>query len=373
MIGPNTGANSHQNRISGLDGIRALSFFLVLCGHSGFAWIPNGFGVTVFFFLSGYLITTLLRKEWIQTGSLSVSHFYIRRAFRILPPFFFATILAVALALAGVTASEVHWKALGMVLLFMTNYSDFFVKATIPVGLSIYWSLAVEEHFYLIFPVLYRSLLKYGMRRKWQVLFLSSICLLALAWRTILMTTFHIAWYFVYSHTDTRLDSILFGSIMAMALNPAIDYLNGWSRPICTRAALIGFVVLIASIAVRGEVFRQTVRYTIQGLALFPIFLFITRYSDSVVTRFLELKVLVHIGKLSYSLYLVHYICLAAINVWVRRGPFVTLLLTFTLSYFLASIMHFYVEVPSYRLRDRVLRRFKAKNEETEWRKAVVV
>src|SRR4051794_26452168 len=81
-----------QNHIRGLDGIRALAFFLVLGGHSGFSWIPNGFGVTLFFFLSGYLITTLLRLEYIQTGAISISRFYVRRAFRILPPFYCALI-----------------------------------------------------------------------------------------------------------------------------------------------------------------------------------------------------------------------------------------------------------------------------------------
>jgi peptidoglycan/LPS O-acetylase OafA/YrhL len=373
MIEANSEGKRPQHRICGLDGIRAISFFLVVCGHSGFAWIPNGFGVTVFFFLSGYLITTLLRKEWIKTGSISVSHFYIRRAFRILPPLFIAVVLEVVLVLVGLTRSEIHWQGLALVLLFLTNCSGVLFKAAIPDGLSTLWSLAVEEHFYLLFPCVYRHLLKRAIGRNWQVLFFSAICLIALLWRTVLMTSLHSAWFRVYSGTDTRLDSILFGSIMAIAVNPAIDRLNGLRKPLCMRAAMIGFVILLVSIALRGEMFRQTVRYTIQGLALVPIFLFITRYSESAITRFLETKVLVHIGELSYSLYLVHSICLATITVWVKTGPFVTLLLTFTLSYIIALTMHIYVELPSYRMRDWVLRQLGTKDEKRAWRKAIVV
>lgn len=341
--------------IRGLDGIRALAFFLVLGGHCGVSWIPNGFGVTIFFFLSGYLITTLLRQEWIQTGSVSISQFYIRRAFRILPPFYFALVFGIVSALAGLTASEVHWNAIGAALAFLTNYSYLLVGATVPAGLTVLWSLAVEEHFYLLFPCIYRVLLKAGVHRNRQGIIFGCICLLTLAWRLTLMAGFHTDWFRVYSGTDTRVDSILFGSIMAIAVNPVVDKLDGLSRRLCTSAALVGAVILIASIAMRGEMFRQTVRYTIQGLALFPIFIFVIRYTDSSITRFLELKFFAHIGELSYSLYVVHAVILNAVTVWLKTGPLMTLLLTFTMSYILASIMRRYIELPSHRMRKRFL------------------
>jgi peptidoglycan/LPS O-acetylase OafA/YrhL len=367
------GGSGGRGHIRGLDGIRALAFLIVLGGHSGFTWIPNGFGVTVFFFLSGYLITTLLRKEWIQTGCISIRRFYIRRAFRILPPFFIAVIFATALASAGVTASEVHWKAVGVVLVFLTNYSNFLVRTTAPAGLSVYWSLAIEEHFYFLFPWIYRRLLRSGVQRSRQLVFFGCICFLALVWRTTLMVPLHAYWYRVYTGTDTRLDSILFGSILAVTLNPVIDDLTGLSRRFCAWTAMTGALVLIASIAMRGEMFRETVRYTIQGLALFPIFLFVIRYADSTITRFLELKVLTHIGELSYSLYLVHYIVLAALKIWIRTGPMMTLLVTFSLSYVLAATMRFCVELPSQRMRDRALLRLGEKPTQSAWRKKAIL
>lgn len=346
-----------QVHIRGLDGIRAVAFFLVLFGHCGFSWVPNGFGVTVFFFLSGYLITTLLRREWIRTGTISVSSFYIRRAFRILPPLYCGLIFATVLALAGVTHSEVHWKAIIAIQLFLTNYSEPWLKVTVPIGLSVLWSLAVEEHFYLVFPWVYRSMLRANIGKERQVTFLCGFCVLVLAWRTILMAVYHVFWNRVYTGTDTRLDSILFGSILAIAANPVIDRLDGVSRRRYFIAAVVGVLVLIASIAMRGEMFRQTARYTIQGVALFPVFLYVIRYAGSAITRLLDARILTHIGDLSYSLYLVHYTVMFSVKTWIGTNPYLVLSLTFALSYILAVIMRRAVEMPANRVRNRILRR----------------
>ena len=355
-------SSDRAKHIRGLDGIRACAFLLVLLGHCGFSWIPNGLGVTVFFFLSGYLITTLLRLEWIQSGEISISRFYIRRSFRILPPLYCSLILAIVFALTGVIHSEIHWKAVIAVQLFLTNYSEFLFGASVPAGLSVLWSLAVEEHFYLIFPWFYRNLLKAGMSQKTQVVVLCSFCVIALAWRTVLMAAFHVPWYRVYSYSDTRLDSILFGSILAIAANPAIDRLSGFSRRGYAIAAIIGTVALIISVAMRGEMFRQTFRYSIQGVALFPIFIYVIRYTNSFVTRFLEMRFLTHLGDLSYSLYVVHYIVLFVIEQWLPVGPLKTLFLTFSISYVIATFMRTYVELPSTRIRNQVLTRMSVRN-----------
>jgi peptidoglycan/LPS O-acetylase OafA/YrhL len=347
--------STSKNHIRGLDGLRACAFLLVLAGHCGFSWIPNGFGVTVFFFLSGYLITTLLRKEWIQSDAISISRFYIRRSFRILPPLYCALLFAIVLAETGLMHSEIHWKGVIAAQFFMSNFSEALFGVSVPAGLSVLWSLAVEEHFYLVFPWLYLWFLRARVPRVRQVIILGGFCLLTLGWRLVLMTTLHAAWFRVYSFTDTRMDSILFGSIMAIAANPVIDGLNNVSRRRCLTATLISVLVLIVSIAMRGEVFRQTFRYTIQGIALFPIFFYVTRYADSSITRVLEWKVLRHVGDLSYSLYVVHYAVLFALTERIGGGPVKVFLLTLSVSYILALIMHRYVELPANRLRNRVL------------------
>src|ERR1700733_14513831 len=96
-----------------LDGIRAVSFLLVFAAHAGLGdVIPGGFGVTVFFFLSGYLITTLLRIEHDATGTVSLRQFYLRRALRILPPFYLVLALAALAAWLGVIAGGLSARAL---------------------------------------------------------------------------------------------------------------------------------------------------------------------------------------------------------------------------------------------------------------------
>lgn len=93
---------SDGHYIPSLDGIRALAVTTVFVSHAGLSHIiPGGFGVTVFFFLSGYLITTLLRREHEKTGQISLKHFYLRRVYRIFPPMYLVMLLAIMLSVFG--------------------------------------------------------------------------------------------------------------------------------------------------------------------------------------------------------------------------------------------------------------------------------
>src|SRR5690349_17381573 len=105
-----TAARSSAGHIPSLDGIRAVSFLLVFVGHGlpiRFSRaIPPGFGVTVFFVLSDYLITTLLRIEWDTTGEISLRHFYLRRVLRIFPPFYIVLLLSVLMVKTGLLSGR---------------------------------------------------------------------------------------------------------------------------------------------------------------------------------------------------------------------------------------------------------------------------
>src|SRR5665213_2686933 len=104
------------NKIPSLDGIRAISFLLVFIAHAGLdKWVPGGFGVTVFFFLSGFLITTLMRQEYLTSGDVNLRHFYLRRVLRIWPPFY------IVLAVTAI-ATEVDFKPFLAQILHVTNY-----------------------------------------------------------------------------------------------------------------------------------------------------------------------------------------------------------------------------------------------------------
>src|ERR1700744_3613314 len=142
--------------VPSLDGIRAIAFLLVFVAHAGLKDIvPGGLGVTIFFFLSGYLITTLLRLEEDQTGTISLREFYIRRAIRILPPMYITLAVVFILSHSGAMRTiPTLWSYVAAVL-FGTGYFSMLLNGVRweGAGMETLWSLGVEEHFYLVFPL----------------------------------------------------------------------------------------------------------------------------------------------------------------------------------------------------------------------------
>src|ERR1043166_8439504 len=212
--------------IPSLDGLRAVSFLIVFFAHSGLNLlvpaIPGGFGVTVFFFLSGFLITTLIRTEHQSTGRVSIRNFYMRRALRILPPFYLVLPLTTVLTLAGVLPGMLDPRAMLAQVLHVSNY--WFIAQGydgIPAGTTPYWSLAVEEHFYLLFPMLYLTLSRYLSRRN-QAIALYALCALVCIWRCVLVLGVGVIEDRTYLASDTRFDSILLGCALPVAMNPMI-------------------------------------------------------------------------------------------------------------------------------------------------------
>ena len=152
--------------IPSLDGIRALSFLIVFISHDRLEQVPGLFGVAVFFFLSGYLITTLMRMEVEATGTLSIRNFFLRRAFRILPPFYLVMLLILWIVRAGWLPGTYTTSDLMASVLYITNYWNIYVRSIMMPGFNIFWSLAVEEHFYLIFPFVVLLMLRFKLQRK---------------------------------------------------------------------------------------------------------------------------------------------------------------------------------------------------------------
>lgn len=284
-----------------LDGFRAIAILIVLLSHVGLAHIiPGKFGVTLFFFLSGYLITTILRQEFELHRTVTLRIFYFRRIVRILPPMYIAIILAIGLGLLGVI-DPIDVKLLFVDLLFLSNYIQ---GSGLPIGL---WSLAIEEHFYVIFPLIATAAFHWRGPAFCAVL-CAVLCGVALVLRIIEASDPDNLKYMA-EWTHTRFDSILFGSILACWNNPVIDKRD--QLPPARASYLIGLALLLVCFLYRDEYFRQTLRYTIQGIAL--ILLFNTAIHDKgYVRKFLSHVVFQWIAVLSYSLYLVHSFILLA-------------------------------------------------------------
>jgi peptidoglycan/LPS O-acetylase OafA/YrhL len=341
---------------------------VVFLAHAGLhEVIPGGFGVTVFFFLSGYLITTLLRLEQQESGRISLRDFYLRRVLRILPPFYAVLLLAILLCLVGVIPGHLQGAALVSQFLHFWNYRSIYAGAGgAPNGTSVYWSLAVEEHFYLVFPWLFIGLQRW-LPQRWRLQgrMLLGICALTLAWRLVLVLALHAPTDRTYLASDTRLDSILFGCALAVGANPMLDPLRG--SPALWRWVLLplGVAVLIFTFLYRADWFRETVRYTLQGIGLTPIFVVAMRAPGFGPFRLLNWKPVRHLGVLSYSLYLVHFV---VIYLFISnpvlgdavpggdRWPMILLrgVIDLGISLVLAQAVNRFIEKPCARLRRRL-------------------
>jgi peptidoglycan/LPS O-acetylase OafA/YrhL len=342
--------------IPSLDGIRALSFLMVFLAHVGAPGIPGGFGVTVFFFLSGYLITTLLRREAERTGTVSFKLFYLRRALRILPPFYLILSLALGLTLLGVLPPGFTWPALAAQAL---HYSNYWVVLHgwdgLLGGTGVYWSLAVEEHFYLLFPALYALMLRGRLSGRAQYATLFGLCALVLVWRCWLVFGQGIIGDRTYIASDTRFDSMLFGCALAVFRNPALDF-KGDAAPSALHllSGAVGATCLLVSFVVREPAFRESLRYSLQGLGLYPLFFLAIRYPRLAVMRFLNWRPLRFLGTLSYSLYLLHQIVIFSVYRNLKAPDNVRALLSFGIALLLAMLVWRLIEQPLGKLRSRL-------------------
>ena len=346
--------------IPSLDGIRACAVLIVFIAHAGLRdRIPGNFGVTVFFFLSGYLITTLLRIEHERHGKISLRDFYLRRALRIMPPMYLVLGAAVGLTLAGgLPPGTVQPDVLAQQLLHLTNYhiinTDWWVGMA--PGTWIYWSLAVEEHFYLVFPLLYLALLRSTASPRRQALTLLAICGLVLAWRVVLVFALEASKDRTYVASDTRIDSILFGCVLGVFGNPALDPTRVSERAWKWLWLPLGLVALVVSFVVFDQRFEETVRYTIQGLALVPLFVVAVRYPTWGPMRLLNLRPIAFFGVLSYSIYLLHPTVIYGLQQWTSWSPIPLGFAALGLTLLLALAIWRFVERPCARLRKRLSR-----------------
>ncbi|HUS23499.1 MAG TPA: acyltransferase [Candidatus Binatia bacterium] len=341
--------------IPSLDGIRAVAVTLVFLAHSGLERIiPGGLGVTIFFVLSGYLITTLMRAEHAATGEVRLRAFYLRRGLRLMPPLLVVVALAALLAAAGIADGQFSGRGLAAVLLYFGNYhviaADF---DGVPAGIGVVWSLAVEEHFYLFYPPLAIALLRGGSRLASGAV-LGGLCAAVLAWRCVLSLQGGLEDW-IGMATDTRIDAILVGCLMALTWNPWLDRVPA-ARPLREGAVALGCgALLLGTLAFRDVLFRDTLRYTLQSLAIAPLIWLAVARPQWLAFRWLNAAPVAYVGKVSYTIYLCHHLILLAI---AHRLPQVgwlpAMLLGAVLTLGVAEPMRRFVEEPCARLRRRL-------------------
>jgi peptidoglycan/LPS O-acetylase OafA/YrhL len=278
----------------------------------------------------------------------------MRRVLRIWPAFYLVLFVGAALTQFHVLRGDILWTGFLSQCLHVANYYSIYYGEGITMGSGVYWSLAVEEHFYLIFPLLYLALLRMNLCAKNQMLVLVALCAAILMWRCFLVFGLEAVSHRTYYASDTRFDSLLFGCALAVYGNPALDSKTISDGTVKYVLLPAGIILLLASFFIRNAEFRETIRYTLQGVGLAPVFIAAIRFPDWGAFRILNWKWVRFVGVLSYSLYLVHYTVIQGIGLY---WPNLNSLRLATVSLFVAFILSYAiyagVEVPFGKLRKK--------------------
>ncbi|HDX9577220.1 TPA: acetyltransferase [Bacillus pseudomycoides] len=357
--------------IAGLDSLRGLAILGVILYHINFNWLPGGFlGVTVFFVLSGYLITDILVVEWKRTGRIDLKDFWLRRARRLLP----GMLVMLVITLAWVTIS--HSSLLGKMrgdsvaaLFYFSNWWYIYHKlsyfesfATVS-PLNHFWSLAVEEQFYVVWPIIIGLGLFYVKKQSRLTLF---IFLGAIA-SAIAMAMIYVPGADpsrVYYGTDTRAFSLLIGAALAF-IWPS----SRLAGKIIPKARLVLDVIGGIALIVILVMFWKTNQYDPflyrGGMFLLSIATAILvanlAHPASRISVFLRFRPLRWMGVRSYGIYLWHYPIITLTNPQGNAGEFhlIRAIFQFFLILFMAQMSWKFIENP---IRKGALKNFRLQN-----------
>ena len=338
----------------GLDGLRGVAVLSVLLYHSSV--IRGGFlGVDVFFTLSGFLITSLLLEEHAATGTVDIWRFYVRRALRLLPALLVFLVFWGGMFLA-LTPPSFWPRAGGYVLAVLCYVANWTVIYWMPIGIFGHtWSLAIEEQFYLVWPVALVLLVRLVRRPTRIAAVLTLAAAASLVWRLSLVLA-GASFRRTYAGTDTHADGLLVGAALAVLL--AGGWLNvGASGGVRRRVAAVSAIglagLLLTAVPVPGHAYGVS---ALAALATAGIILHIGT-QGSLVARLLESAWLVRIGWVSYGVYLWHFPVFVYVGVLRQPGEAAAPLFPSTLAW----AVTFAAALASYFLIERPLLAYKAR------------
>ena len=339
-------------RIASLDGVRALAILLVIALHfaqrskihlAGILFFGQD-GVGLFFILSGFLVTSLLLRERERTGKINISYFYFRRAMRILPPLLaYLAIVEAALLLSGHSLGQ---KTILSVVFFFHNMirdPSWQVEHT--------WSLAVEEQFYVLWPLLLTLAIRRGRK------FVGAILTLILLLTPILRIGGHLLKIEFMHHRQgellfTRMDALAAGCLMACLIGSSrFESLYSRTRRFHWSAAVLYFGVFPLLVYRYNVAFQETAGYTLEAITGAVFILWLSR-NKGVCGRIANHPTVALIGVMSYSTYLWQTLATHYADTFLHLG--------YALLFIgVATWMSFhFVEKPSLALRKRVERHF---------------
>lgn len=305
----------NRKYLPGLDGIRAIAVIAIIIFHLNPKWLPGGFlGVDTFFVISGYLIAMLLINEYEKTGTINILQFWIRRMKRLFPPVLFMILIVIQYIIFFDQSLLYQLKKDAIAaLLYISNWWYIFD------GLSYFesfearplehlWSLAIEEQFYLLFPLILILMLNKWSKKNILLLFFVVSILSAILMSTLYDPAANVSR--IYFGTDTRLQTLLLG-VMCAFIWPAFKLKRDAPRILVVIIDFLGFIgliVLMYSIYKLSEHSAFLFNGGFYVLGIFTVLIIMAAvHPSSIMSRLLGIKPLTVIGKYSYSLYLWHY------------------------------------------------------------------
>ena len=301
-----------------IDGLRAIAVISVIIYHLNENWLSGGFlGVDIFFVISGFLITGIIITE-IQQNSFSLKQFYTRRIKRIYPAFI--TVMALVSFIASVIFIYNDFnklrKTIELAIAFLSNFylgltqGYFDLSANENPVLHI-WSLAVEEQYYLIFPLI--LILAYKKFREIKVLFIITLILFFI----LLATSFVSANFYkevlhqpnIYYLSNLRFPELLVGSLLAIYHN--LSNKVQLSKQVNNILAILSTLLLFSCLFLMNNDIAYIPGVTLILPCIFTALIIHTTSQNNIVKLCLSNKAIVFIGKISYSLYLYHWIFIA--------------------------------------------------------------
>jgi peptidoglycan/LPS O-acetylase OafA/YrhL len=333
-----------------LDGVRGISILLVLGVHLTPRLVPGGyFGVEVFFVLSGFLITSLLLQEWQCTHSISIKDFYFRRALRLGPGLLLYLLLLGGYAvifLKPENAKEIYTGILWS-LSYVSNWV-IALQSDYPIGiLAITWSLAVEEQFYLLWPLVLFLLLHKKVKPHWIIVAIGlGVILIALhrGWLWKSGASFHRLYY----ATDTRADGLMLGCLIGCLVSwqalPRSRVFEIFLKVLAVLAGVV-FAYLVMTIKSSNSILFQGV-FSLASLAFGIVLTVLVLWPGSLVFHLLRFPPLVWIGRVSYGLYLWHWPVRGYVFGVTLQPSYRQILMALVLSFGITAISFYVVEKP---------------------------
>ncbi|EJO7184044.1 acyltransferase family protein [Staphylococcus pseudintermedius] len=341
----------------GLDGVRAVAVIAIIIYHLNPQWLSGGFlGVDTFFVISGYLITSLLLTEYHNTGKIELMSFWLRRVKRLIPAVLFLVMGVIVLSLIFMPTEIQKVRADSIAAIFyvsnwwyiMQNVDYFEQFAVQP--LKHLWSLAIEEQFYLVFPIVLLSLLSFIRRLKSiRIIFLILLVISMIAMMVLYVPNENVAR--VYFGTDTRIQTLLMGVLLALVWPPfqLKAKVNRQMRTMIDTAGVVGLAILFICFKFVSE--TNSILYYGGFFLISTVTLLVIASSvhpSGYFAKFLGNKVFTFIGSRSYSLYLWHYPIIVLIHHQFVQGqiPPLVYVVEILLMVLMAEFSYKFIEQP---------------------------